>query len=414
MTEPMMIIALLTILLVVVQLWLFQREITFQQARRQGVPVRLAERFTAESYALAVDYAIAKLRTAITGVVLDGMLLLGWTVGGALFYLHDLWSAVEIFAGYSEITLLVSVVLVQGGLHRLLAAYRQFVVERRFGFGRMSAGLFLRDTCLQGVLLTLVAGGLAWGGIGILSSFSIAEWSGVWLMWVSFSWGRSWLYPVVVTPLFNQFNRLDDDELASRIKGLLDRTGCGPAKVFVMDGSRRSSHGNAHVAGLRSARRVVLLDTLLETLDRDEVVAVLAHEVGHISHAHIAKYQIFQAAAAFFWVVGFGLFLTPSELFEIGDTTHPGAGTALATLWLATPVFNIIVRPLVSWMIRAFEYQADEFVRTHDKPDALRAALLKLYARNSSVEGSDPMFGFVYLSHPGLPERLARLFPEVA
>mgnify|MGYP002629552389 CR=1 FL=1 len=401
MNEPMMMIALSTAALVAVQFWLFRREMVFQQARRGAVPTRLAAQFTPESYATAVDYSVAKLSLGAVGILLNGILLLAWTVGGGMLFLDQLWLSVEFSDHGTDIAMVISVVTIQATLHRLLAAYRQFVVERRFGFGRMSVGLFLRDTCLQGLMTLLAAGVLVSACAVLLAEFGALRWVAVWAVWVVFSWAASWLYPVIVAPLFNRFSRLDDEELTGRIDALLIRAGCGPAKIQVMDGSRRTSHGNAHVVGIGGARRVVLLDTLLETLDKDEIVAVLAHEMGHIKHAHITKHQVFQAVSAFLWIVGVGQFLT--------STTILGDGAALTTVWLAAPVFAILGRPLASYLIRTFEYQADAFVTEHDNPEALKTALLKLYARNASVEDSDPLFGFVYLSHPTLPQRLAGL-----
>lgn len=295
---------------------------------------------------------------------------------------------------------LMTAIFIQAVVHQVLSAYRQFIIERRFGFGRITIALFLRDSLLQGALLLLAASILAWASIDFLNRWGATGWAAVWILWVVFSWVKSWGYPVMIAPLFNRFTRLDDTALVEQIEALMVRARCNLSMVQVMDGSRRSRHGNAHVAGLGRAKRVVVLDTLLTSLTQEEVVAVLAHELGHISHGHIAKYEAIKAMISGVWIIGAGLLLS---------TAHLSVGMALTTLWLATPVFGILSRPLMSQLARRFEFQADAFVVAHDNPHALSSALSKLHKHNASPQQFDRLFGFIYSTHPSLSERLARL-----
>jgi len=377
-------IAVIAVALMAAQLWLFRREITCHQ--KQGCPP-------------AQDYIIARLRAAGAGVVLDGALLIIWVLG----------ASVVLSGPASEIALVIAAVFAQGIVHTLLSAYRQFIIERRFGFGAMTLALFLRDTFVHGILLLPVAAIFAWASVTVLSVYGPTGWVGVWVLWLSFALGKSWAYPMLIAPMFNRFSRLEDEQLITGIDSLMARAHCAVKTVLVMDGSRRSSHGNAHVTGLGRAKRVVLLDTLLKTLKPDEIIAVLAHELGHIAHAHIAKFEGLKALTSFVWIIGGGLLLSGSGIFVTVLSPGFSPGWVLATLWLALPVFSIIARPFMSWLVRRFEYQADAFVVAHDRPDALGRALSKLHKHNAAAQQSDPLFGFIYLSHPSLPDRLARL-----
>jgi len=394
MNVPVETIAIIAVALMAAQFWLFRREITYHQ--KQGCTQ-------------AENYIVARLSSASAGVLLDGAMLVIWVLGASVVFAGDFWQTAGLSGQVIESALVVAAVFAQAAVHRLLSAYRQFIIEHRFGFGRMTMALFLRDTFVQGILLLLVAAIFAWAGVILLSVYGPAGWLGVWVLWLTFALGKSWAYPIFIAPLFNRFSRLDDEDLTTRIDTLMARTNCDVKTVLVMDGSRRSSHGNAHVTGLGNAKRVVLLDTVLKTLKPDEIIAVLAHELGHIVHAHIAKFEGLKALTSFVWIIGGGLLLSAAGMFETAASPGFSPGWVLATLWLAVPVFSIIARPFTSWLVRRFEYQADAFVVAHDRPEALSRALLKLHKHNSAAQHSDTLFGFIYLSHPSLPDRLARL-----
>ncbi len=394
-----------------VQLWLFGREIRYQRARRDHVPQRLAKQFTGQTYRAAVDYTIAKVRLSAISAVLDAVTALLWTLAGAVAFVTGAWNAGVQSGTAAEIGVVVTVVVIQAALHGLLAIYRQFVIERHIGLGRMSKRLFLQDTLIKGCLLIAATIFVAAICVPLVRELGTAGWFLAWLVWTAFNVAGSWLYPTIVAPLFNRFTELDDPDLAERIERLMERSGRRIDKVLVMDGSRRSAHGNAYDAGAGSARRVVLLDTLLQALETEETLAVVAHELGHVKHAHIAKRQMLLATIGLIWIAGFGPLLADPDTLIGLNVPAASEGAVLALLWILAPVLGFVVKPLNSYVSRVFEFQADHFVVEHDDAKALRAALLKLYHRNAAVADSEKLFSFVHSSHPTLPNRLARLEP---
>lgn len=386
---PMVMIFYMAVFLMLTQLWLFWREISFHKKQDDT---------------LSGDYRIARLKTGAVLIFVDAALLLIWIFSGAINVIQEFWTGIGLTGTFVDMALLVTVIVFQAGARRILAAYQHLVVEKKFGFGKMTAQMFLRDTAVQALLLLAISSVLAWVSVSLFTLPFLYIWIGVWLLWLVFNFARSWAHPLLVAPLFNAFTRLDNQDLINRIDTMMGQVKCDLATIQVMDGSRRSSHGNAHVSGFGAAKKVVLLDTLLTLLNKDEIVAVLAHELGHVKHGHIIKFEIVKALTSFIWIAVAGWYLSSQIVFEIN-----GAGAILATLWLATPVFHIIARPVLSWLVRGFEFQADAFVIAFDNPKALVQALKKLHKKNAASDQSDPIFSFVYSSHPSMSDRLARL-----
>ncbi len=406
---PAGILLMVVLSSVVAQLWLFGREIFYQKARRSQTPECLKDQFAEGKWARAVDYTVAKLRLAGAAILLDGVLLLLWSLGGGLVWLHGFWARILPAGLPAESALLLSAVVLQAALHRGLEALRQFAVEQPFGFCSMTAGLFLRDSLIKGALLLVAAGGLGAVFLTLVAGYGSAGWVGVWLVWTGFLMVRIWLYPVMVAPLFDRYSNLEDEELAHGVGQLVQAAGSRLGNILIMDGSRRSTHGNAHVAGFGGARRVVLLDTLVDSLTRNEILGVLAHELGHLKYGHLTKFLVAQAGIALVWIIVAGLALEGPEMRVALNLPQASPGAALALVWVMTPVFAILVKPAMSRLVRGFEFQADGFAVSHYDGEFLCKALLKLHGRNAATEASDPLFSYVYHSHPPLVERLARL-----
>ncbi|HEX2331846.1 MAG TPA: M48 family metallopeptidase, partial [Burkholderiales bacterium] len=272
------------------RLWLALRQIRHVRAHREAVPGMFADSIPLTAHQKAADYTVAKARLGIVDTLVDALILLALTLGGALQWLSDLWQRVlpaeSIWHGTA---LILSLLLIKGALGLPFTLYRVFVIEERFGFNRMTWKLFVSDLAkglavgaVLGVPLLLVVLWLA------LAAGSL-WWLYVWLVLVAYSLFLQMIYPAVVMPLFNKFSRLEDPALAGRIEELLSRTGFRSRGLYVMDGSKRSSHGNAFFAGFGAAKRIVLFDTLVSRLRPAEVEAVLAHELGHYKLRHIVK-----------------------------------------------------------------------------------------------------------------------------
>jgi STE24 endopeptidase len=221
------------------------------------------------------------------------------------------------------------------------------------------------------------------------------------------------IYPGVIAPLFNKFQPLTDEALATRVKALMQRCGFTAKGFFVMDGSRRSAHANAYFTGLGAAKRVVFYDTLLAKLSPAEVDAVLAHELGHFKHKHIVKRIVGLFAMS---LTGFALlgWLSAQIWFYTGLGVRPslaGGNDALALLlfMLAVPLFTFFISPLLARLSRRHEFEADAYAAMQTSGQALGSALTKLYEDNASTLTPDPLFVAFYASHPPAGERLARL-----
>ncbi len=374
-----------------VQTWLHSREIRFLRAGQDQPD--LDEK--------TASYRIAGLKVSAASILIQTVFVIVLVFGGGLPWLQTIWTG---GAGpIVDIAFLVCVVLALAAVRRSIVAFRVWGVERRFDFSNQTAFLFIKDTLFQGILLfalTLVIGG---GALFALERWGLMGWAAIWLMWTAFGLLRTWLYPLVIAPLFNDFSSPENVGLVDKVKQLGNRAGTKVGKVLIMDGSRRSSHGNAHVAGLGTTKRVVLLDTLFNILTLEEILGVLAHELGHQKHSHIAKYRSLEALASAIWIGVFG-YASGFLVFQ-----HFGPGQALALMWMLTPLLIFWVQPFFSALIQSFEYQADTAAVQLGYGEALGSALIKLNSHNAATPRSEPLFAWAYHSHPMLGKRLKAL-----
>jgi STE24 endopeptidase len=314
--------------------------------------------------------------------------------------------------GY-QIALLAAFAAVSGLLDLPFDWYRQFVLEQRFGFNKMTVGLWLGDM-LKGVLLGAALGlPLVWVVLTLMDKTGPLWWLYAWLVWSGFQLLMMVLFPTVIAPLFNKFPPLADDSLKSRIEGLMQRVGFASKGLFVMDGSKRSAHGNAYFSGFGANKRIVFFDTLLARLAPQEIEAVLAHELGHFKLKHIIKRiaVMFAVSLAFLALLGY---LKEQSWFYTGLGVTPifGAGNdamALILFMLVLPVFTFVFSPLTSISSRKHEFEADAFAAKHTEAGDLVSALVKMYEDNASTLTPDPLHSAFYDSHPPASVRIRQL-----
>src|ERR1700716_1319154 len=290
-----------------VRLWLSQRHIRYVLANRNAVPAEFSASIPFAAHQKAADYTAAKTRLGVLETLAAAALLLGFTLGGGLQFLSDAWERIFEAGGDGHgIWLDVSVEVVVGAVDRPFSLYRTFVIEARFGFNRMSLALFIADLAKLAALGALIGIPLAFVVLWLMAKMGESWWFYVWLTWVAFNLLVAAIYPTLIAPLFNKFSPLEDADLRSRIESLLAKCGFRARGLFVMDNSRRSSHGNAYFTGFGAAKRIVLFDTLISRLSAPEIEAVLAHELGHFSHRHVWKRMalLFSAGFALLWVLG--------------------------------------------------------------------------------------------------------------
>lgn len=391
------------------RVWLGARQIAHLSAHRGDVPEALRQSLSHDLLATATDYAIAKTRLEIAAACLDTIFLLIWTAGGALDLLDRTWRTLGLPAFATGAAVIASSLLLMEGFRLPVIAYRVFAVEQRFGLNRVTPSLFLTDAARKGGLLLAASLPLAVPTLWLMEGVGAARWLAVWGLWTAFQLTRIWAYPTLVSPLFNRVAPLPEGDLRARLTGLMARSGYVLHDVMIMDGSRRSSHANAHVAGIGRAKRVVLLDTLVEALGPAEIEAVTAHELGHLAHRHAQKYHAVQALIAFGWILIFGWLADQPGFFSGLGVSQPSPHAALALLLVISPVFGLLPKPAVFFMLRRFEVQADVYAARHSDPRSLCQALLRLCRCNVSPLSGHPIYAAFSHSHPLLPARIETL-----
>lgn len=397
---------------VILRLYLAFRQVRHIRIHQHKVPEAFDGQIALSAHQKAAQYSIAKTRFGISNILFETLVLLGFTVYGGLDWIQSItntWAS-GLWAG---LALLGAVGLISSALELPWAYYKQFVLEQQFGFNRMSKGLFWGDW-LKGLLLgTLIGGPLVCLVLVLMREAGEAWWIYAWLTWFGFSLLLMWLFPTVIAPLFNKFTPLEDSPTRQRIEMLLQRCGFASNGLFVMDGSKRSSHGNAYFSGLGKAKRIVFFDTLLSRLNDDQIEAVLAHELGHFKKKHIVKHLVFSglASLAMFWVLGV---LSNTDWFytELGttpDLVNGSQALALLLFVMVLPYFTFPLRPVMSWLSRKHEFEADAYAAEQSAPEHLVSALVRLYEDNASTLTPDPMHSSFYDSHPPASIRITRL-----
>ena len=392
------------------RLWLARRQISHVNRNRDAVPASFAAAITLPAHQKAADYSVAKTRLGIADIALGTAVLLLLTLGGGLQWISALWGHTFDPAGYWHgVALAMSLVLVLSVLDLPLTLYRTFVVEAKFGFNRMTLPLFFADLAKQTLLGAALGVPLLLVVLWLMARMGALWWFYVWLAWMGFNLLVLMIYPTFIAPVFNRFTPLSDPSLAARIDQLLARCGFKAQGLYVMDGSKRSSHGNAYFTGLGAAKRIVLFDTLLTRLAPSEVEAVLAHELGHFKRHHVWKRVaiLFAMSLAMLWMLGQ---LIGEGWFYRGLNvqTHSTA-MALVLFILVVPVFTFLLQPLTSLYSRRHEFEADAYAARHANPADLVRALVKLYQDNAATLTPDPLHSAFYDSHPPAATRIARL-----
>ncbi|MDO5623180.1 MAG: M48 family metallopeptidase [Pseudomonadota bacterium] len=405
---------------VITRLWLASRQVRAVATHRSAVPAEFAASISLEAHRRAADYTLAKLRVGLLEMALATMVLLAWTLLGGLDWLNNLLlDAIGPRPLMQPLALLLAFSFIGSAIELPLGLYHTFVLEQRFGFNKMTLKLWLADL-LKSTLLSLALGvPLALGALWLMQATGSLWWLWTWAAWMGLSLALMVIYPTLIAPLFNSFKPLQDDALKERVTRLMARSGFAAKGLFVMDGSRRSAHANAYFTGYGAARRVVFFDTLLEQLSPPEVEAVLAHELGHFKHRHLAKRIAglfafsFAGLALLGWLAAqpwfyAGLGVTPNLPSAMGGAV-PNHALALLLFMLTVPVFSFFLSPLMARLSRHHEFEADAYAAAQASAPDLVSALVKLYKDNASTLTPDPLYVRFYYSHPPASERIARL-----
>ncbi|HEY0665556.1 MAG TPA: M48 family metallopeptidase [Gallionella sp.] len=393
----------------VARLWLARRHLAHIAAHRAAVPQAFSGRVQLAEHQKAADYTSAKTRFAMVSGVFDAVLLLAFTLGGGIQFfagLNNNWFASPIAQGMATI---VSVMLLTSLLEIPFNLYRTFVIEERFGFNKMTLALYLKDA-LKGLLVGTALGlPLLLGVLWLMERMGEYWWLYVWLVWMGFNLLILFIYPAFIAPLFNKFTPMADEEMKARITALLQKCGFATSGLFVMDGSKRSSHGNAYFTGFGKTKRIVFFDTLLGRLNGNEIEAVLAHELGHFKHRHVMKRIVttFAMSLAFLWLLG--QLMQTAWFYEGLGVSTPSTALALLLFFMVLPVFSFLLSPLMSAYSRKHEFEADAYAARQTDAADLVSALVKLYQDNAATLTPDPLYSRFYDSHPPAAVRIAHL-----
>ena len=400
----------LLILTSVIRIWLGRRHIAYVQHHRNAVPVAFNDNIALDAHQKAADYAAEKTKLAMTESIAQMLLLLILTLGGGLQFIDDIWRyalpAQEIMRGAFVIC---SVLLLSSLIDVPYDYYRTFVVDAKFGFNKMTVSMFYSDLIKHSLVGVVLGAPILFAALWLMQSAGEFWWLYLWLVWALFNLLMLVVYPTFIAPLFNKFSPLKDEALKLRIENLLTKCGFKSQGLFVMDGSSRSSHGNAYFTGFGASKRVVFFDTLLERLNADEIEAVLAHELGHFKHQHVTKRIAMMFVVSFLGLALLGWLINQPGFYYGLGVTHISTYMALMLFLLVSPVFLFLLRPLMASYSRKNEFEADSYAAEHASANDLVKALVKLYRDNASTLTPDPLHSAFYDSHPPASIRISKL-----
>ena len=393
---------------VALRCWLAVRQLRHVAAHREAVPAQFAGRITLGSHQKAADYSMTRTRLSFLSLAIEVAVLLAFTLGGGLQVLHDWWATRLDGLAYG-VALIFSVMAISSLVDLPLSLYTQFVVEEKFGFNRMTLKLFFADLAKQTLLGALIGTPVLLAVLWLMAQAGSLWWLYTWVFWCAFNLLILLIYPTWIAPLFNKFTPLADDELKARIENLLTRCGFASSGLFVMDGSKRSNHGNAYFTGLGKSKRIVFFDTLLSRLQGGEIEAVLAHELGHFKHRHVMKRIVLMFSLSLGFLAVLGQLMTADWFYRGLGVSTQNTALALILFFLVVPVFTFLLTPLSSLLSRRHEFEADRYAAEHASASELTNALVKLYEDNAATLTPDPLHSLFYDSHPPAALRIAHL-----
>ena len=399
----------LLVLTTLIKLWLARRHAAYVVANRDRVPERFAGKISLPAHQKAADYTQAKVGLNIISIVIDVAVLLAFTLGGGINWLDQVWRGFLGEGLTSGVAIIASVVIIGGLIDLPLSLYRTFKLEASFGFNKMTLKLFLGDLLKQGLLAIAIGAPIILAALWMMERLGEQWWLYAWVAWSGFNLFLLAVYPTWIAPLFNKFTPLDNADLKGRIERLMSKCGFQSSGLFVMDGSLRSSHGNAYFTGFGRNKRVVFFDTLLNALDGNEIEAVLAHELGHFKRRHVIKRIVLTFVGSFIFLWLLAQLMNAPWFFSGLGVQHQSTALALILFFLALPVFTYLLHPIASYYSRKQEFEADAYAAQQSDAKDLVSALVKLYKDNASTLTPDPLHSAFYDSHPPAAARIERL-----
>jgi len=396
---------------VVALLWLNFRQDRAIKSSINKVPEDFKETITLKDHQKAGHYTQAKLLVNHFEIIFSTIVLLIWTLGGAMNWLDFFWQERISDPILLGTVFILSIMFIASFIDLPFSIYRNFILEERFGFNRMTIKTFTGDLIKELILTFALGMPLIYAILYLMNMTAIGNywWIYVWVILSLFTITMMWIYPTFIAPIFNKFKPLENNSLRNRIDNLLERTGFGSDGIFIMDGSKRSSHGNAYFTGIGKNKRIVFFDTLLKGMENKEIEAILAHELGHFHHNHVRQRILSSFIFSLVSLALLGYLINQGWFFHGLGISEPSAHTALVLFSLTLPVFSFFITPISNLISRKHEFQADAFAASHTDANDLISSLTKLYRENSSTLSPDKYYSAFHDSHPSAILRIARL-----
>jgi len=392
-----------------IQFWLSYRQRQHVRDHQGQVPAAFAERVSLEEHQKAARYTLDKLQLGALELLVGTIVLLGWTLAGGVSYLANFWSSQEIEPLLLGICLIFSFSIISSLIDLPFSLWRTFVLEEKHGFNRTTLKRFFLDMGISTLLGIAIGAPLLWIVLWLMETSGPYWWLYAWAVWMGFMLVMTWAYPTLIAPLFNKFSPLEEGELKTRIQSLLDRCGFTSKGIFIMDGSKRSGHGNAYFTGFGKNKRIVFFDTLAESLSGEEMEAVLAHELGHFKKKHVQKHLILTTILTLIGFYALGVLVNAPWFYQTFSVTSESNAVALLLFMLVIPVFTQFLSPLMAILSRRHEFEADDFAIANAGAEPMISALVKLYKENANTLTPDALYSAFHDSHPPAPVRIAHL-----
>lgn len=392
-----------------VQFWLSNRQKKYVLTHRAEVPEAFQNKVSLTDHQKAADYTIEKGRLGEIDGIIGVIVLLAMTLGGGISLAFDFWNSFAFSPLLTGVAAIATVFLVISLLELPSSIYQTFVIEEKYGFNKNTPLQYIKDHLIQLALAIAIGLPLLALMLWFMDSIGTFWWLWAWATLMAFSLLMSWLFPTLIAPLFNKFTPLEDGALKDRIQQLLSRCGFNSQGIFIMDGSRRSGHGNAYFTGLGNNKRIVFFDTLVESLDDAELEAVLAHELGHFKCKHVIKMLLASSVMTLISFAILGWLMNQPWFYSGLGVAEPSHAAALLLFLLVSPVFTVFMQPISAYFQRKFEFEADDFAANHSDATQLITGLVKLYKENASTLTPDPVYSAFHYSHPPAAIRIAHL-----
>jgi STE24 endopeptidase len=392
-----------------IQFWLAKRQASYVANHRSAVPEAFKDRVSLEAHQKAADYTIEKGNLGNIDSIIGVIVLLLMTLGGGINWAFDYWSTHLTSPLMAGVAASATVFLVMTLIDIPTSLYQTFVIEEKYGFNKSTINQFIKDHLMQLGLGAAIGLPILALILWVMDSVGSLWWFWAWLIILSFSLLMSWLFPTVIAPLFNKFTPMEEGSLKERIQGLLGRCGFNSQGIFIMDGSKRSGHGNAYFTGLGNNKRIVFFDTLVKSLDEEELEAVLAHELGHFKCKHVIKMLIASSIMSLISLAILGWLINQPWFFTGLGVQQASNAAALLLFMLVSPVFTLFMQPISAYVQRTFEFEADDFAASNAKAAKMISGLVKLYEENASTLTPDPLYSAFHYSHPPAAIRIAHL-----